>query len=184
MKKVCTSLREHATNVINFEKKKMLPLKNEKLKSNQYAKACHICEKRISKKFTNDKNYQKVRDHCHFTWKYSNAAHGICNLKFNVPNEISVVFHNDSNYDYHFIIKELANSFEGKLEWHGENTENYKIFSFPIEKELMKIDKDDNENLITLSYKIIFSDSARFMTSSLSNLFDNLAEGIYKMKCK
>ena len=48
----------------------------------------------------------------------------------------------------------------------------------------MKIDKDDNENLITLSYKIIFSDSARFMTSSLSNLFDNLAEGIHKMKCK
>ena len=116
MKKVCSSLREHATNVINFEKKKMLPLKNQELKSNQYAKACHICEKRISKKFTNDKNYQKVRDHCHFTWKYSNAAHGICNLKFNVPNEISVVFHNDSNYDYHFIIKELANSFEGKLE--------------------------------------------------------------------
>ena len=26
MKKFCTSLREHATNVINFEKKKMLPL--------------------------------------------------------------------------------------------------------------------------------------------------------------
>ena len=26
MKKICTSLREHATNVINFEKKKMLPL--------------------------------------------------------------------------------------------------------------------------------------------------------------
>ena len=26
MKKFCTSLREHATNVINFEKKKILPL--------------------------------------------------------------------------------------------------------------------------------------------------------------
>ena len=26
LKNICTSLREHATNVINFEKKKMLPL--------------------------------------------------------------------------------------------------------------------------------------------------------------
>ena len=26
MKNFCTSLREHATNLINFEKKKMLPL--------------------------------------------------------------------------------------------------------------------------------------------------------------
>ena len=28
-KKFCISLREHATNVINFEKKKMLPLTKE-----------------------------------------------------------------------------------------------------------------------------------------------------------
>ena len=26
-----------------------------------------------------------------------------------------VVFHNGSNYDYHFIIKELANKFEGQF---------------------------------------------------------------------
>ena len=39
------------------------------------------------------------------------AALSICNLKFNVPNEILVVFHNGSNYDYYFIIKELANQF-------------------------------------------------------------------------
>ena len=36
-----------------------------------------------------------------------NTAHSICNLKFNVPNKISVVFHNGSNYDYQFIIKEV-----------------------------------------------------------------------------
>ena len=37
---------------------------------------------------------------------------------------------------------------------------------------------------VTLSYKIKFIDSARFMATSLSNLVDNIAEGIYKSKCK
>ena len=62
------------------------------------------------------KNYQKVRDDCHYAGKYRGAAHSICNLKFNMPNEIPVVFHNGPNYDYYFIIKELANEFEGQFE--------------------------------------------------------------------
>ena len=37
----------------------------------------------------------------------------ICKLKFNVPNEIGAVYHNGSNDDYHFIIKELANGSKG-----------------------------------------------------------------------
>ena len=61
----------------------------------------------------------EVRDHFHYTGKYRGAVHSICNLKFNMPNEIPVVFHNGSNYDYHFIIKELANEFEGQFECPG-----------------------------------------------------------------
>ena len=49
-------------------------------------------------------NYQKVRDYCHYTSKYRCAAHSYCNLKFNMPNEIPIVFDHGSNYDYHFII--------------------------------------------------------------------------------
>ena len=41
--------------------------------------------------------------HCHCTGKYRDI-HSICNLKFNSPNEILLVFHNDSNYDYSFKI--------------------------------------------------------------------------------
>ena len=47
MKKFCESLREHAKYVNDSEKKKMLRLTKEELKSHQYAKAYCICGKRI-----------------------------------------------------------------------------------------------------------------------------------------
>ena len=95
-----------------------------------------------------------------------------------------VAFHNGWNYDYHFIIKELASEFDEQFECIGENTENYKTFSVPIEKEVTKIDRDRNESVFTISYKIRFIDSTKSMASSLSNLVDNLAEEIHKMKYK
>ena len=45
MKKFCISLREHAANLIDFEKKKMLPLKEKELKSQHDATECCICRK-------------------------------------------------------------------------------------------------------------------------------------------
>ena len=135
--------RELATNVVNFEKRKTLLLTRKELKLHQDATECYVCGKRFLKKFANGKNYRNVRDHCHFTEKYRGAAHSICNLTFNVPNEIPVAFRNGSNYDYHFI-KELENEFEGQFECLGENTEKYKTFSVPIEKEVTNIDKDGN----------------------------------------
>ena len=50
IQKFCVSLREHAKNIIDFEKKNLLPLIKEELKSHQDAKACYICGKRILKK--------------------------------------------------------------------------------------------------------------------------------------
>ena len=88
--------------------------------------ACYICGKKLAK----DKNYQKVRDSCHYLGKYRVAAHNICNLRFNVPKEIPVVFHNGSNYDYHFIIKELANEFKGQFEWLGEIQDSTICYQF------------------------------------------------------
>ena len=49
---------------------------------------------------------------------------------------------------------------------------------------MTKIDKDSNESVVTMSYKIKFIDNSRFMARSLSNLVDNLAEGIHKIQCK
>ena len=134
----------------------MLPLTKEELKLHQDATNCYICGKRILKKLPRSKSYWKVRDHCHCKGKYRDAAHSICNLKFNVPNKILIVFHNVSNYDYHFIMKELANKFEGKFECLGKNTEKYKTFSVPIEEE------SESESVVTISYKLKFIDSARW----------------------
>ena len=73
---------------------------------------------------------------------------------------------------------------ERKFEFLGENTEKYKTFSITIEKGVTEINKDGNESVVTISYKIKFIDSARFMASSLSNLADTLTEGIHKIKLK
>ena len=99
-----------------------------------------------------------------------------------MANEIPVAFHNGSNYDYHFLTKELANESNGTFECLEENAEKYQTFSFPIEKEAMKFDKNGNESVVTVPYKIKFVDAARFMATSLSNLVDNLTEGIHKSK--
>ena len=112
-------------------------------------KLCYVCGKRISKKLS------KSID----TGKYRGAAPSICNLKVNVPNEVPVVFHNGSNYDYDFIIKKLANQFERQFECLGENTENEKLFFITIEKEIIKIDKDGNKSVVTISYKTKFIDN-------------------------
>ena len=136
MKKFCDSLREHASNIIDFEKKKNVTVNKKWTKSHQDAKVCYICRRKVLKKFAKDKNYRKVRDRCHYRDKYSGAVHSICNLKFNAPIEVPVVFHRGSIYDYNFVIKELANEFEGKFELLGENKENYKTFSIQKKNKL------------------------------------------------
>ena len=172
MRKFCKDLREHSTKIINYEKKKMIPLTTEEKVHYNKQKICYICKK----EFNNDKKNYKVRDHCHYTGKYRGAAHNICNLRYKVPKEIPIVFHNGSTYHYHFIIKGLVKEFKGSFECLGENTEKYITFSVPIKK------KTENKDL-EITYKIKFIDSYRFMSSLLSKLVDNFSEGIHNNKC-
>ena len=127
MKNFCLDLREHVTKIINYEKKEMIPLTKKEEKKYNKQEVCYICRKGFSTDDSN-KKYHKVRDHCHYTGKYRGAAHDICNLRYKIPKEIPVVFHNGSTYDYHFIIKELAGEFKGEFECLGENTEKYITF--------------------------------------------------------
>ena len=58
MKNFCLDLREHATEIINYEKKEMIPLTKEEKKMHNDQKVCYICKKKFS---TDDK---KKKYHC------------------------------------------------------------------------------------------------------------------------
>ena len=103
------------------------------------------------------------------------TAHSTCNLNCKIPKKIPVKIHNGSKYDYHFIIKELAEGIKVEFECLGENTEKYSSFSVPI--------KEEHDNNKTITYKTKFVDTCRFMPSKLSNLVDNLSE-INNQDCK
>ena len=87
-----------------------------------------------------------------------------------MPKEIPILFHNGSTYDYHFIIKQLAEEFKGNFDCLGENPEKYITFSVPVYKE------NDNDNDKTIIYRLKPVDSFTFMSTSLSSLVDNLSE--------
>ena len=177
MRRFCKDLKDHATKIIDFKKKDMIPLTKEEKDNYNKENICHICKKESNNDMTEQSYLEpKVRDHCHFTGKYMGAAHYTCNLRYKIPKNIPVIFHNGSTYDYHFIIKELTCEFEGNFECLGENTEKYITFSVPIKKRI------ENKNM-DITYKIKFIDSFRFMATLLSKLVDNLTDNIHNDKC-
>ena len=58
MKKFCKDLREHATKIVNYEKKKMIPLTIKEEIDHNKQKICYICKKEFDK---NDKKHYKVK---------------------------------------------------------------------------------------------------------------------------
>ena len=59
------------------------------------------------------KKFCKVRNHCHYPGKYRGPSQmhfkSLNTLLY--PIQIPIVFLNGSNYDYHFIMAELAKGF-------------------------------------------------------------------------
>ena len=88
------------------------------------------------------------------------------NLNYKVPQEIPVKIQNGSKYDNCFLIKELAEESQGEFKCLRESAEKYISFSVPIKKE--------HDNNKTITYKIKFVDTCRFMPSKLSDLVENL----------
>ena len=65
---------------------------------------------------------------------------------------------------------------DGQFEYLGENTGKYITFSVPIIKEL--------NNCKTITYKLKFIDSFKFMSSSLLSLVDNYLKGFIIVNVK
>ena len=154
----------------------MTPLTPEQQKKHGNSKECFIC----NKKFINDKknkyykNLMKVMDHDHYTGKYRGAAHSICNLRYKTQEDIPVVIHNGSNYDFHLIITELAKEFRSEIHCIPEDKEKYKSFSITLMHK--------KENNKTFKYNLNFIDSARFMMGSLGTHVNNLS-GLFDCNC-
>ena len=149
----------------------MIPLTDNENKYYEEQEKCHICQKESCYEKNEKKKFkicQNVRDHCHYTGKFRGAAQSICKLNYKVPQEIPVKIHNSSTYDYHILIKELAEEFKGEFECLGENTEKYITFSVPI--------REEHDNDKTITYKLKFISSCRFMQNKLSDLVVNLSE--------
>ena len=155
----------------------MMTLTEEENKSYKEQEACDICKTKFCMDEDDEdyKNKKKVRDHCHYTGKFRGAAHSKCNLNYKVPNNMSIVIHNAS-YDNHFIINESAKECKGQLTCIGENMEKYITFSVPIKNEC-----DDGK---TVTHKLTFIDSFRFIAASVSEHVDNLSGFFNSIECK
>ena len=161
--------------IINFKKQNIKLLTNEQHKSYENAKNCSVCKEKFEDKHAKDEKYREVRYHCHYTDEYRGAVNSICTLKYSVPKEISIVFHKRSNYDYYFIIKEVAEEFEKQFTCLRENTENTQPFQFQYKKKLQELIKwrKNQKNHILKRLQLI--DRTTFMGSSLSDLANHLA---------
>ena len=163
----CKKLKEIGTEIINYEKREMTPLTDGENKAYEKPKVCYIYIKELCTNENEENEFKKyVAIRCHYTGKFRGAAHSICNLRYKLPKEIPVIFHNGSTCDWHFIIKQLPEEFRGRFNCLGENTEKYITFSVPLKKE--------HDNGETAIYKIKFIDSNRFMQGKLSDHIDNL----------
>ena len=164
-----------------FPRQPMTKLTDESKRKHEAAEECHICLKEF-----NDPKNRKVRDHFHYTVEYRGAAHNNCNLKYKIPHNIPIVFHNLSGYGTHLFIKELRKRFnKNDVEVTAENKEKYISFDVKIKVKLAGVKYKDG----TQAHKNIqlrFIDSCRFMALSLDKLASNLCgtSGIQCDKCK
>ena len=70
-----------------------------------------------------------------------------------MPEKNPIVFHNESNYDYPFIIREVPQEIKKQFTCLGENTEKYITFTVSIAKKLQELIKMVKKSLkIYLTY--------------------------------
>ena len=120
----------------------------------------------------------KCRDHNHFTGEFRGAACSGCNSKARLPREIVIFFHNGGGYDFHFLIRGIADlqaSEVGDMTLHELNTG--KVDSkMPLtirDLSLSTIAKS-SERFMELRFgPLIFRDSMLFVKEGLGKMVDS-----------
>ena len=162
-------LEEDVKAIANIEEKEMIFTEEDRKQFNK-ASDCWICGEELG----ND----RVRDHCHFTGRYRGLAHNRCNLKYRKPKNISVFFHNLSGYDSHLFIKKLGTPNKNEnIDCIPNNEEKYISFSKTIVTGQYTNKKGEVKDK---TFKIVFKDSLKFMSSSLGALVNNLPKDAFK----
>ena len=162
-------LEEDVKDIANIEPKKMVFTEKDK---KQFIKAsyCWICGEELG----ND----RVRDHCHYTGRYRGPAHNSCNLKYRKPESVSVFFHNLTGYDSHLFIKKLGSPDKKEnIDCIPNNEEKYISFTKTIRTGHYINKKGEVKDK---TFKIVFKDSLKFMSSSLEALVNNLPKDGFK----
>ena len=162
-------LEDDVKFLANIEQKKMVFTREDKKQFN-IASDCWICGEELG----ND----RVRDHCHYTGCYRGAAHNNCNLKYSKPKGVPVFFHNLTGYDSHLFIKKLGSSNpKENIECIPNNEEKYITFTKNI---IVGQYTNKKEEVKDKTFKIVFKDSLKFMSSSLGALVNNLPKNGFK----
>ena len=90
IKKFCDDLKELVTEIINYKEKEMILLTDKETRFYEKQKVCNICKRYFCTNENNEKEFKlrhKVRDHCHYTEKFTGAAHNLCNLRYKVAKK-------------------------------------------------------------------------------------------------
>ena len=162
-------LEEDVKAIANIEEKEIIFTEENRKQFNK-ASDCWICGEYLG----ND----RVRDHCHFTGRYRGPAHNSCNLKYRKPKSISVFFHNLSGYDSHLFFKKLGSPDKKEnIDCIPNNEEKYISFSKTIKTGQYTNKKGEVKDK---TFKIVFKDSLKFMSSSLGALVNNLPKDAFK----
>ena len=162
-------LEEDVKAIANIEEKEMIFTEEDRKQFNK-ASDCWICGEELG----ND----RVRDHCHYTGRYRGPAHNNCNLKYRKPKSIPVFFHNLSGYDSHLFIKKIGSPDKKEnIDCIPKNEEKYISFSKTIRTGHYTNKKGEVKDK---TFKIVFKDSLKFMSSSLGALVNNLPKDAFK----
>ena len=120
----------------------------------------------------------KCRDHNHFTGKYRGAACSSDNSKARLPKNIVIYFHNGGGFDFHFLIRAIA-------DLQGSEIGNMTLHEFyygevnpqmPMKFKDLQVNTiaKSSERYMQLSFgSLVFRDSLNLIKSSLGKMIDS-----------